>query len=80
MNCNIKFLIKSIKWHTYTVDAWLVKRLIAMCNENQLYKVKYCMSPTERWKPEYSVMLMTTSAIQPYGLPLRQTEMKIKGM
>lgn len=38
------------------------------------------MSPTERWEPEYSVKLMTTSAIQPYGLPLRQTGMKIKGM
>lgn len=45
-----------------------------------LYKVKYCMSPTERWKPEYCVKLMSTSAIQPYGLPLRQTEMKMKGM
>lgn len=38
------------------------------------------MSLTERWKPEHCVKLMTTAAIQPYGLPLRQTEMKIKGM
>lgn len=45
-----------------------------------LYKVKYCMSPPERWKPEDCVRLMSTSAIQPYGLPLRQTEMKMKGM
>lgn len=45
-----------------------------------LYKVKYCMSPTERWKHEHGVKLMTSSAIQPHGLPLRQTAMKIKGM
>lgn len=85
MNCNVKFLIQSIKWHTYAVDAWLLLRLITMCCENELCKVKYCMhTDTHNEKKRKQIVqrdehcnkLMTTSVIQNICIAFKTTQNK----